>query len=88
MLGALLQVVELYKAADKYDVPGLMSECMQILRQLTTADDVAALLQVSNMHPFAVCLHAHRALYDHNAPPLASCAARQRVLHASTQRIV
>ena len=42
-----LQVLELFKAADKYDVPGLVKECVQIFRKLTQSADVAPLLQVS-----------------------------------------
>ena len=42
-----LQVLELFKAADKYDVPGLVKECVQIFKKITHAADVAPLLQVS-----------------------------------------
>ena len=41
------QVLELFKAADKYDVPGLVKECVQIFRKITRSADVAPLLQVS-----------------------------------------
>lgn len=39
-------VLDLFKAADKYDVPGLVSECMHVLHRIAQAGDVAALLQV------------------------------------------
>lgn len=42
-----LQVLELFKAADKYDVPGLVKECVQTFKKITHAADVAPLLQVS-----------------------------------------
>ena len=42
----LLQVVELYKAADKYEVLGLLQECTAAFRALTGAAEVAPLLQV------------------------------------------
>ena len=42
-----LQVLELFKAADKYDVAGLVKECVQIFKKITHAADVAPLLQVS-----------------------------------------
>ena len=45
--GMWLQVLELFKAADKYDVPGLVKECVQIFRKITRSADVAPLLQVS-----------------------------------------
>ena len=41
------QVLELFKAADKYDVPGLVKECVQIFRKITRSADVAPLLQVT-----------------------------------------
>ena len=49
----LLQVLELFKAADKYDVPGLVKECVQIFRNITHSADVAPLLQVS-IAPFSL----------------------------------
>lgn len=42
----LWQVVEMFKAADKYDCPGLMKECVQTFRQTTEVPDIASLLQV------------------------------------------
>ena len=42
----LLQVLELFKAADKYDVSGLLKECVQIFKKITRSMDVAPLLQV------------------------------------------
>ena len=42
-----MQVLELFKAADKYDVAGLVKECVQIFKKITHAADVAPLLQVS-----------------------------------------
>ncbi len=44
-------MLELFKAADKYDVAGLVKECMQIFRKITHSADVAPLLQVSCPHP-------------------------------------
>lgn len=41
-----MQVLELFKAADKYDVAGLVKECVQIFKKITHAADVAPLLQV------------------------------------------
>ncbi|CAK0782930.1 hypothetical protein CVIRNUC_006125 [Coccomyxa viridis] len=41
------QVIELFKAADKYDVLGLVQECVARFRQLTGADEIAPLLQVA-----------------------------------------
>ena len=41
-----LQVVELYKAADKYEVLGLVLECVTVFRTLTGAAEVAPLLEV------------------------------------------
>ena len=41
-----LQVLKLFKAADKYDVAGLVKECVQIFKKITRAADVAPLLQV------------------------------------------
>lgn len=41
------QVLDLFKAADKYDVPGLVKECVQMFHTITACDDVAPLLQVS-----------------------------------------
>ena len=41
-----VQVLELFKASDKYDVAGLVKECVQIFRGITDASTVAALLQV------------------------------------------
>eukprot|EP00884_Botryococcus_braunii_P004067 jgi/Botrbrau1/13661/Bobra.0292s0010.1 len=41
------QVVEMFKAADKYDCPGLMKECVQTFRQTTEVNDIAGLLQVA-----------------------------------------
>jgi hypothetical protein len=40
-----MQVVELYKAADKYEVLGLLAECAAAFRALTGAAEVAPLLQ-------------------------------------------
>ena len=45
--GSLMQVLDLFKAADKYDVPGLVKECVQMFHTITACDDVAPLLQVS-----------------------------------------
>lgn len=39
-------MIELFKAADKYDVLGLVQECVASFRQLTGAHEVAPLLQV------------------------------------------
>ena len=47
-----VQVLELFKAADKYDVSGLLKECVQIFKKITRSVDVAPLLQVT----FAVLL--------------------------------
>ncbi|CAL8470672.1 g10214 [Coccomyxa elongata] len=41
------EVIELFKAADKYDVLGLVQECVASFRQLTGAHEVAPLLQVA-----------------------------------------
>ncbi len=38
-------MIELFKAADKYDVLGLVQECVASFRQLTGAHEVAPLLQ-------------------------------------------
>ena len=43
-------MIELFKAADKYDVLGLVQECVASFRQLTGAEEVAPLLQVT--YPF------------------------------------
>ena len=43
-----MQVIELFKAADKYDVLGLVQECVARFRQLTGADEIAPLLQASH----------------------------------------
>ena len=40
------QVIELFKAADKYDVPGLLKECTNIFHKITAAPHVAGLLSV------------------------------------------
>lgn len=40
------QLIELFKAADKYDVLGLVRECVACFRRLTGAAEVAPLLQV------------------------------------------
>lgn len=40
-----MQVIELFKAADKYDVLGLVRECVASFQRLTGADEVAPLLQ-------------------------------------------
>ena len=45
----LLQVIELFKAADKYDVLGLVQECVSRFRQLTGAHEIAPLLQVHSL---------------------------------------
>lgn len=45
-----LQVIDLFKAADKYDVLGLVQECVASFRELTGADEVAPLLQVCSAH--------------------------------------
>lgn len=42
-----MQVIELFKAADKYDVLGLVQECVARFRQVTGANEIAPLLQVS-----------------------------------------
>ncbi len=39
-------MIDLFKAADKYDVLGLVQECVASFRELTGADEVAPLLQV------------------------------------------
>ena len=44
---AHLQVIKLFKAADKYDIYGLIQECVSHLRGLTGANEIAPLLQVS-----------------------------------------
>ena len=41
-----LQLIELFKLADKYDCPGLSAECVSMLGKVTWAHDVAPLLQV------------------------------------------
>jgi hypothetical protein len=46
-LSVCAQVIELFKAADKYDVLGLVQECVARFRELTGAAEVAPLLQVS-----------------------------------------
>jgi hypothetical protein len=46
-LWGLAQVIELFKAADKYDVLGLVQECVASFRQLTGAEEVAPLLKVA-----------------------------------------
>jgi len=43
-----MQVIELFKAADKYDVLGLVQECVARFRQVTGANEIAPLLQVSS----------------------------------------
>lgn len=40
------QIVELFKASDKYHVDGLVKECIEIFRKITRAEDVASLLEV------------------------------------------
>ena len=45
---ARMQVIELFKAADKYDVLGLVQECVARFRQVTGANEIAPLLQVSS----------------------------------------
>ena len=45
----MLQVIELFKAADKYDVRGLVQECVSHFRQLTGANEIAPLLQVTSL---------------------------------------
>ncbi|KAK9787629.1 hypothetical protein WJX73_006766 [Symbiochloris irregularis] len=40
-------IVDLLKAADKYDVDGLVAECMHKITQVAHIDDVAPLLQVA-----------------------------------------
>ncbi|KAL3161670.1 hypothetical protein ABBQ38_008771 [Trebouxia sp. C0009 RCD-2024] len=54
------RVLELFKAADKYDVAGLVKECIQIFKKITHAADVAPLLQVaherSSVELQAVCM--------------------------------
>ena len=44
-----LQMIELFKAADKYDIYGLLQECVSHLRGLTGASEIAPLLQVSSL---------------------------------------
>lgn len=44
--GTSEEVLSLFKAADKYDVPGLVTECMHMFRRITQAADVAPLLEV------------------------------------------
>ena len=39
----------MFKAADKYDCPGLMHECVQTFRQTTKVGDIPGLLQVCNI---------------------------------------
>ena len=43
-------MIELFKAADKYDVLGLVQECVARFRQLTGANEIAPLLQASHGH--------------------------------------
>jgi len=40
------QVVELFKACDKYDVVGLLRECIHVFHKITKARHVAYLLMV------------------------------------------
>ena len=47
------QVIELFKASDKYDVPGLLRECIHIFHKITEARHVAYLLQACS----ALCVH-------------------------------
>lgn len=40
-------VVDLFKAADKYNIKGLVNECVVVFRKLTRDDTLASLLEVS-----------------------------------------
>ncbi|GMH38370.1 hypothetical protein BSKO_06254 [Bryopsis sp. KO-2023] len=40
-------VVELFKAADKYNIKGLVNECVVMFRKLTGKDTIASLLEVA-----------------------------------------
>ena len=42
-------MIELFKASDKYDVPGLLRECIHIFHKITEARHVAYLLQVCSL---------------------------------------
>ena len=42
-------MIELFKAADKYDILGLVQECVSRFRQLTGANEIAPLLQVKSL---------------------------------------
>ncbi|KAK9829027.1 hypothetical protein WJX72_003488 [[Myrmecia] bisecta] len=44
------EVIELFRASDKYDVRGLVKECVQVFRKITRADHLAPLLQVADEH--------------------------------------
>ncbi len=44
-------MIELFKAADKYDILGLVQECVSHLRCLTGANEIAPLLQVTSLLP-------------------------------------
>jgi hypothetical protein len=47
------QVVELFKACDKYDVVGLLRECIHVFHKITKARHVAYLLMVPPPGPTA-----------------------------------
>ena len=47
MPASMQATVALFKAADKYEVMGLVGECMHIFHRVAQAEDVAPLLQVS-----------------------------------------
>ena len=59
------QVIELFKASDKYDVDGLLRECIHTFHKITKARHVAFLLQVLALlkselsYPFANCWSLH-----------------------------
>lgn len=46
MPASMQATVALFKAADKYEVMGLVAECMHIFHRVAQAQDVAPLLQV------------------------------------------
>ena len=48
-----MQVIELFKASDKYDVGSLLKECVHVFHRITQARHVACLLQVT----LSSCVH-------------------------------
>lgn len=54
----LLQLIELFKLADKYDCPGLSAECVSMLGKVTWVHDVAPLLQVRSRSGHPCTVHA------------------------------